>query len=307
MKRNLLTLIIGAVLVVIFGLLLFVFQVRKSDVAVVTTFGKLTRTAGPGPHLRWPWPVQKVHTLDQRIQSFEDKYTEDLTSDSINLLTQVYVGWRITDARAFFPVFPGGSTAAAERMLEGILISAKRSVVGRHALSDFVNPDPREIKFDTIEAEIEDLVQSQLQTNNCGIEVVFLGLKKIGLPQAVTQAVFARMTSERNVLSSRLQSEGQAEADKIRSAAKTKAAETLYNAEAQATRIRSEGEAEAAKILPVFQQDPELANFLLRVEALEQSLKERSTLIFDQHVPPFDLFQSIWTNLPAGQAVAPSH
>ena len=40
MKRNLLTVVIGAVLIVIFALLLFVFQVRQSEVAVVTTFGK---------------------------------------------------------------------------------------------------------------------------------------------------------------------------------------------------------------------------------------------------------------------------
>ena len=40
MKRNILTLVIGAVLVVIFALLLFIFQVRQSEVAVVTTFGK---------------------------------------------------------------------------------------------------------------------------------------------------------------------------------------------------------------------------------------------------------------------------
>jgi hypothetical protein len=47
----------------------------------------------------------------------------------------------------------------------------------------------------------------------------------------------------------------------------------------------------------VFQQNPELANFLLRLNALEQSLKERSTLIFDQRTPPFDLFSGISTNL----------
>ena len=42
MKRNTLTVVIGAVLVVIFALLLFVFQVRKSEIAVVATFGKPT-------------------------------------------------------------------------------------------------------------------------------------------------------------------------------------------------------------------------------------------------------------------------
>ena len=49
MKRNTLTLVIGAVLILIFALLLFTFQVRKSEVAVVTTFGKPTRNVtAPG-------------------------------------------------------------------------------------------------------------------------------------------------------------------------------------------------------------------------------------------------------------------
>ena len=67
----------------------------------------------------------------------------------------------------------------------------------------------------------------------------------------------------------------------------------VNNAVADATRIRGEGEAEAAKVLPVFQQNPELANFLLRIDALQQSLNQRSTLIFDERTPPFDLFTGI--------------
>ena len=62
---------------------------------------------------------------------------------------------------------------------------------------------------------------------------------------------------------------------------------------ADATRIQGEGEAAAAKVLPVFQQNPELANFLLRIDAMQQSLNQRSTLIFDERTPPFDLFTSI--------------
>ena len=55
--------------------------------------------------------------------------------------------------------------------------------------------------------------------------------------------------------------------------------------------------AEAAKSLAVFQQNPELASFLFRLNALEGSLKERSTLIFDQHTSPFNLFGAGSTNL----------
>lgn len=297
MKRNFLTLIIGAVLIVIFALLLFVFQVRQSEVAVVTTFGKPTAQPydKPGPYFKWPWPIQKVYKLDQRVQNFNDKFSENLTADNNNLLTSVYVGWKISDAKSFFPKFAGGSVTAAQRMLESMLRSAKSAVIGKHTLSEFVNANPQELQFDAIEKEIELAVQSQLQTNNCGIELEFLGFKKIGLPESVTQAVFARMTSERQVLISRAQFEGEGEAQKIKSAANRQASETINNAVADATRIRGEGEAAAAKVLPVFQQNPELANFLLRIDAIQQSLNQRSTLIFDERTPPFDLF----TGLPA--------
>jgi membrane protease subunit HflC len=140
-----------------------------------------------------------------------------------------------------------------------------------------------------------------LSTNDCGISIKFLGIKKLGLPESVTQTVFTRMTSERQVLISKLQYEGEAEAQKIRSAADRQAAETVANADADATRIRGEGEAEAAKTLPIFQQNPELANFLLRISALQQSLNQRSTLIFDERTPPFDLFQHLPTNSPSQQ------
>src|SRR5205809_4187873 len=136
MKRNLLTLMIGALLIIVFCLLLFVFQVRQSEVAVVTTFGKPTRPiTDPGAHLKWPWPIQKVYKFDQRVQNFEDKLTEGLTQDSFNLLTSVYVGWKITEPKAFFPKFASGSIPEAEKVLEGLLRSAKSAVIGKHPLS----------------------------------------------------------------------------------------------------------------------------------------------------------------------------
>src|ERR1039458_8433763 len=104
MKRNPLTLVIGLLLILIFGLLLFTFQVRTTEVAVVTTFGNPTRPiTEPGPYIKAPWPIQKVWYFDRRVQNFEDRLTQGLTRDSFNLLTSVYVGWKISDPTAFFP------------------------------------------------------------------------------------------------------------------------------------------------------------------------------------------------------------
>jgi membrane protease subunit HflC len=293
-------LIIGLLLLMVFGPLLVMFQVGQSQVAVVTTFGKPTRPiTEPGLHWKLPPPIQRVHKFDQRVQNFEDKLSEGLTHDSFNLLTSVYVGWKITDPTAFFPKFAGSSEpiTEAERVLERILANAKSAVVGKHPLSDFVSASDNGTNFVAIEHEMLAAVQSQVRANNYGLDLEFLGIKRLQLPENVTQTVFERMQSERKVLADTSQYEGEAEAQKIRSEAERKAAEVLARAESQATQIRGEGEAEAAKSLTVFQQNPELASFIFRLNALESSLKDRSILIFDQHTPPFDLFRGVSTNL----------
>jgi modulator of FtsH protease HflC len=300
MKKNLLTIVIGAVLVVIFALLLFVFQVRQSEIAVVTTFGKPVRDiTEPGAYFKWPWPVQRVYKFDNRIQNFEDKFSESQTKDNVMMIVTIYTGWKISDAGQFMKVFPGGSVPAAQRALEGILRDAKTAFVASHNLSDFVNADPQQLKFDAIEAEIEAKAQSRLSTDNYGINLEFLGFKKIELPESITATVFQRMTADRTRIISGLQSDGDKLASEIKADADRKAAGVVNNAIADATRIRGEGEATAAQVLPVFQQNPDLAKFLLRIDAIKQTLNQKSTLIFDERTPPFDLFQNLPTNSPA--------
>src|ERR1043165_151315 len=245
MKRNIITVLICVVRIIVFGLWLFVFQVRQSEVAVVTTFSKPTRPiTAPGAHLRLPWPIQMVHKFDQRVQNFEDKLTQGLTRDSFSLLTSVYVGWKITEPATFFTRF--GASAApiteAEKLLEQRLDSAKIAVTGNHPLSDFVSASDEGTNFVAIEKEILTAIQAQVRANNYGLDIEFLGLKKLQLPESVTQSVFERMTSERKVLADKSQYEGEAEAQKIRSEAERKAAEMLANAEGQAIQIRAKGE-----------------------------------------------------------------
>jgi len=296
MKKNLITLIIAALLLVIFALLLFTFQVRQSEVVVVSTFLKPTATeTNAGLYTKWPWPIQSINRFDSRVQTFADIPSETLTADSTMLLVNVFVGWKISDAKEFFPKFPGGSTLAAQRQLENMLRSAKAAVVGKYNLSDFVNSDPAQLKFSEIESNIQKSVETELAKNNYGISLEFLGIKKLGLPENVTQSVFDRMKAERTKFITEAQFKGEAEATKIKSAAERQAADLIANAQADATRIEGAGVAEAAKTLGVFQENPTLAVFQLQLEALKNSLGQKSTLIFDERTPPFDLFK----NLPA--------
>jgi len=71
MKSNPVTLATGIVVVLIFGAMLFCFQVRQTEVVVVTTFGKYARTiTEPGFNVRWPWPIHNLHRFDNRIRNF---------------------------------------------------------------------------------------------------------------------------------------------------------------------------------------------------------------------------------------------
>src|SRR5437879_9861671 len=112
-----------------------------------------------------PWPIQSVHKFDQRIQNFEDKFDEALTQDNYNLLSEVYVGWKISKPEEFYPKFPGDSADSilrAEKTLEGLVRSAKSAAIGKHPLSDFVSTNQKEIKISEIEGEILANDQQQL-------------------------------------------------------------------------------------------------------------------------------------------------
>ncbi len=300
MKSNPLTLIIGCILLVLFALLLVVFQVRRTEVAVVTTFGKPTRDLSePGPYLKWPWPIQKVYKFDNRVQNYQDKLTESMTSDSFNLLTSVYVGWKITNAKVFFPKFVGYADPinAAEQVLDRLLANAQIAIVGNHPLVDFLSTSPQQNKFVGIEHEILASVESQLQTNSYGMDLQFLGFKKLELPESVTQTVFDRMKAERKVLAQQSISEGEAQASKIHSQADLTAQQMLAAAQGTATEIRGKAEEQAANSLLTFQQNPQLANFMFDLDALQGSLKDHSILIFDQHTPPFNLLRGVSPSL----------
>ena len=302
MKRNPITITIGLLLLFIFGLLLFFFQVRATQVAVVTTFGRPTaQKTNAGAYLRFPWPIQQVYKFDQRVHNFESQFEQTFTSDGHSLMIKVYAGWNIAQPARFFPRF-GGSISEFEKALDGLVRSAYTGVVGSHPFSHFISTDEKQLKFTDIEAEILQRIQQDIARNEYGVDVKFVGIERVGLPESVTKLVFERMQSERQLQVRRIESDGQREASNIRSEANLASAKLITEAEATATKIRGEGDAAAAKYLQVFQQNPELANFLVSLRALEDFLKERTTLILDTKTMPLNLLNGDGVTTPKGSS-----
>jgi modulator of FtsH protease HflC len=306
MRRNPITITIGLLLLLIFGLLLVFFQVRTTEVAMVTTFGKPTRpVTEPGAYLKWPWPIQQVHKFDKRIQNFESKFEQVFTADGHSLLIRIYAGWNIAQPQVFFPKF-GNSVTRLEEALSGLARSAYSGVVGTHPFSDFISTDEKQLKFEQIEQEILQRIQKDVQANGYGVEVKFVGIKRIGLPESVTKLVFERMQAERQLQVQRIESEGRRDASDIRTAAQQASAKIIAEAEADATKIRGEGDKLAAESFRVFEQEPELANFLAQLRTLEDFLRERTTLILDTQTFPLNLLNGGPSAAPAAPKGRPN-
>ena len=287
MKKNYITMTVGAFLVIIFGFMLFTFQVRQTEVAIKTRFGKAGEASiGPGFHLRLPWPVNEVYKFDNRIQNSEWTFEETGTKEGKPILVKVFVTWKIKEPLKFYNSF-SGDLAEANEVLEGKVRSAQNAVIGMYAFNNLVTTNEEDLKLDAIEADMRDRVDTDSEGD--GIEIKMVGIKRLGIPESVTGAVFERMKAERQARIQEIEAEGERQAKTIKAEADLKANEILAEAEAQAIQIRGEAEAQAAKYFEVFKKNPELANFLFNQKALEGLLEDNATLILDPKTPPFNL------------------
>jgi len=290
-KKNPLTLLVGTLLLLIFVALLFCFQVRTTEVAVVTTFGKFSRSiTEPGLYLRAPLPIQKIYKFDNRLQNFERKFEQTTTKDAKNLLITVFIGWKVSEPKVFLERF-NGDTLKAEQSLENLVRNAKNAVIGSYSFGDLISPDPKQVKFDAVEADILKELKASAQTTY-GVSVELVGIKQLGLPESITGKVFERMRAERDRLVKQFNGEGEAKSLEIRSDANRKRDELLAKADADSLRILGEAEAAASKDYAVFEQKPDLAVFLLQLKALVGSLKDRTTLVLDEKIPPLNLLNA---------------
>ena len=299
MKRHFLMILVGTALAALFILLQVLFILREGEVAVVTLFGKPERAlTDAGAYLRWPWPVQRVFRFDGRIRCMEGVLQETMTGDGKNILVSLYAGWQIKDPRLFLERV--GSVPQAEAHLDGLLRSYKNAVVGQYTFANLVNVDPTAIRFGELEERILASARPEALARY-GVDIPFIGIRKLELPEAITEKVFDRMRAERNELAERYRSEGEAEAMRIRAEADRQRDEILAQAEADAKRLRAEGDAEAAAFYRVFEQDPQLAIFLRKLEAMENTLKNKATVVLSTDTAPFDLLRGMENAGEAGR------
>jgi len=293
MKKNLPSIITGLFLAVILVLYMISFQVRSTEMAIVRTFGKATPDAvikdAAGLYWKWPWPIQEVDKFDARVRLLETHTEQTATHDKKPVIITTYLGWNISDPYQFRTRFRAGEENA-ERRLREVVETRQKEVIGQYEFSQLISKNADELKFDEIEAAIRDRVQKDVAADY-GIKVEMLGIKRLALPEDVTQSVFESMKAERQALAQKYKSEGESEKTNIISRAASQAATIMSFAERLAQKYRSEGNARAAEYYATLQKDESLALFLDRLRKLRDILKDRTTVVMTWDQYPFTEFK----------------
>ena len=273
MKPKWIVLLAAALAVVLCRIVLFV---DESEFVIVTQFGRPVRTiADPGLHAKHVY--QSAIRIDRRLQIYDPRPSEFLTSGKKNLDLDVFVCWRVGEPQQFLETV--NDLAGAEPRLHDIVWSELAAVVGRSPIEALVSCDPAQHRLDALVAAVAERCGESAE-RAYGIEIVDVRLKRIGLPSQVRESVFQRMRAERTRMARRYRAEGEEEALKIRAAADKERTVILAKAYAEAEKTRGEAEAEATRIYSkAHEKDPEFYELLRTLEAYKKILDDKTTLL----------------------------
>lgn len=277
------------VLIVMFTSMFIVDQ-RKN--AIVFRFGEVVSIKKePGLYFKVPF-LDRVREFDVRILTIDTPEPQlFLTSEKKNVQVDLFIKWRISDVRTYYASIVSGSggtgeTQAQTRLLQTIN-EGLRAEFGRRTVHDVVSGERDKIMNLMRNRANEDAAK-------IGIEVLDVRLKRVDLPEGVTDSVYQRMVAERTRVANELRSTGSAESEKIRAEADKSRAVILAEAYREAQKIKGEGDAKATAIYAkAYEQSPEFYSFYRSLDVYRAGLKSKGdVMVLDPNSDFFRYFRS---------------
>jgi membrane protease subunit HflC len=159
----------------------------------------------------------------------------------------------------------------ANQRLSTFLQSSLRSELGKASFEAIVRDD-RSGLMELIRQEVSQAAAE------LGIEVVDVKIRRADLPDANSQAIFARMQTERQREATEIRAQGEEQSRRIRSRADRDATVLVAEANRDSEIIRGDGDAERNKIFAqAFGADPEFFAFYRSMQAYEAGLQAGDT------------------------------
>ena len=278
---------IGPIIAVLVALLLVassvLFTVDQRQNAIVFQLGEVKAVVTkPGLNFKWPL-IQNVRLFDMRILAYDDvEPLRFLTQGNKPVLVDSFIRWRIVDVRLYF-VSVQGNEVEATRRLRQTISGALRDEFGGRTVHDVVSGER-----DAVMERVREKADQDLR--RIGVQIVDVRLKRVDLPQEVSESVYRRMEAERKRIANEQRSTGAAESERIRADADRQREVILAEAYRDAQRVKGEGDARAAATYAqTFRQDAEFYAFYRSMEAYRSTFRGRNDLMVLE--PSSDFFR----------------
>ena len=286
--------IMFGILVILTILIRSVFIVYPWQHSIILQFGEIVNVKSePGLFLKLPW--QTVHYLDSRILTIDTQDADRfITTEKENLLVDSFIKWRIKDPQSFYTSVSADEGLAEVRLLQ-IINRSLRDEIGKRRVTDIVSGERDEVMNILRTSTTE-------QTAELGIEIVDVRIKRVELPQQVSENVYRNMQEERRRVANERRSTGDAEKEKITATADKDRTIIIANAQKEAEIIKGEGDANAAKIYAdAFGQYPEFYAFYRSLDAYSNSFGTGNDfMVIDANSEFFKYFKNQFGEFDAG-------
>lgn len=270
--KNIGTVLLSLVVILLL-LSLSTFTVDERQYALVFRLGKIVAVKkDAGLYFKVPL-VDNVRYFDNRILTLNwEEPDRFLTSEKKNVLVDSFVKWRIVDPVKYY-VSVKGDEQQAERRLSQTVNDGLRAEFGKRTVQDVISGERGEIMSILRERANRDSQQM-------GIQVLDVRLKRVDYPQEVSESVYQRMEAERKRVANELRSQGAAAAERIRADADRQRVVILAEAYREAQRLKGEGDAAASEIYAkAYSKNPEFYSFYRSLQAYRNSFKDKSDVM----------------------------
>ena len=259
-----------------------VFFVDERDHAIVFQLGQIRGTNDdPGLHFKIPL-IQSVRYFDRRILSLDKPPERFLTSEKKNVQVDFFVKWKIKDVGRYYRA-TGGIEAVALDRLEDIINRGLRNEFGTRTIKEAVSGERREI-VEALQREAASRV------DELGIELIDVRIKRIDLPETVSESVYARMRAERQRVAADLRARGAEAAEGIRAEADQQREVIVANAYREAEELRGAGDAKSADIYAkAYGKNAEFYRFHRSLEVYRNALSGQGDMLVLE--PDSELFK----------------
>ena len=267
------------------------YTVNMMERAVLLRFQKVQQSDYE-PGLYWKIPfIEEVKKFDKRTLTLDAEPERFLTKEKKFLIVDSFIMWRIEDEEKYFTT-TGGDEFAAQRLLAQKVNAGLRDEFGLRTIKEVVSGERREVMN-----ILRD--QANAAASELGVQVIDVRIKKIDLPDEVSDSVFDRMRSERLRVAKELRSEGAEAAEIIRADADRQRTEILAEAYRKAQEVRGNGDAEAAETYAdAYSRNEDFFGLYRSLEAYRKTFQQQGDIMVLE--PDSEFFR--YFNNPLGAA-----